>query len=103
LYVPEDELISAITTLSTHGKQNRVAEKDHWLRNLKVALPELPPLQPVDPGAQASPMAEIDKWFCQLVEQNPMHRVRVGLNNRPEKDLSLQGIVTISSGVKQYL
>lgn len=94
LYVPEDELISAITTLSTHGKQNRVAEKDHWLRNLQVALPELPPLQPVELGVQASPMAEIDKWFCKLVEHNPMHRVRVGnpdeiRSNRMNKTLDM--------------
>lgn len=110
LYVPEDELISAITTLSTHGKQNRVAEKDHWLRNLQVALPELPPLQPVDPGAQASPMAEIDKWFCQLVEQNPMHRVRVGnpdeiRSNRMNKTLDMLNhrVTSPEAGVAESL
>lgn len=110
LYVPEDELINAITTLSTHGKQNRVAEKDHWLRNLQVALPALPPLQPVDPGAQASPMAEIDKWFCQLVEQNPMHRVRVGnpdeiRSNRMNKTLDMLNhrVTSPEAGVAESL
>jgi phosphoketolase len=78
LHVPEAELIAAVDCLTTHEIQKRSREKDHWLRRLHVRLPDSPPWQVLPSGSNASPMEEIDKWFCKLVDMNPMHRVRVG-------------------------
>lgn len=78
LHVPEAELTEAIALLTTHKQDKRVAEKDHWLRQLIVPLPVLPDQKPLAVGIKASPMEEFDKWFCDFTQHNPTLRVRVG-------------------------
>ncbi len=77
LFVAENELQWAISTLNNHSASRRVQEKDHCLR-----YPQPLPLQsPVVPlaalGEKVAPMAALDKWFDALVAANPAMRVRV--------------------------
>lgn len=78
LFVADTEFREAIACLDNHGRQQRRAEKDHWLRDIDVALPALPAIDPIEPGVKESPMAHFDAWFCAMVMDNPQHRVRVG-------------------------
>ena len=78
LYVSEDELREAVACLVNHDRHQRKAEKDHWLRDLRVPAVALPDLQAAEPGTLVSPMTHFDGWFCDLVSLNPHHRVRVG-------------------------
>ncbi|MDO8909465.1 MAG: xylulose 5-phosphate 3-epimerase [Pseudohongiella sp.] len=78
LFVGTEELKRCVQVLSNHSKPQRMHEKDHWLRRLQVSLPKLPAIVYQKPGASASPMQQIDEWFCQLAELNPRHRIRIG-------------------------
>jgi phosphoketolase len=78
LFVEAQELKRCVQVLSNHSNPQRMHEKDHWLRRLQVSLPKLPAIAYQKPGASASPMQQIDEWFCQLAELNPCHRVRIG-------------------------
>ena len=78
LYVPSAELQQAVSAMAAHASQSRVAEKDHWLRDLHLCMPILPEPNSADVGEDISPMEAIDEWFCRFAEQNPRHRVRVG-------------------------
>ncbi|MBC53399.1 MAG: xylulose 5-phosphate 3-epimerase [Gammaproteobacteria bacterium] len=78
LYVPETELRDAIASLTNHTRQQRLAEKDHWLRAMDVPALCLPDVVAAETGINVSPMAHFDGWFCDLVTLNPGHRVRVG-------------------------
>ncbi len=78
LFVAETEFNAAIACLANHPTQKRKAEKDHWLRDIEVALPELPAIEAVEVDAKKSPMAHFDSWFSTMVAANPRHRVRVG-------------------------
>ncbi len=77
-FVPRGELDSAISTLNNHHRTQRQTEKDHWLRRLRVSLPDAPAIRYVAPGNLSSPMQRIDEWFVQLAGMNPCHRVRIG-------------------------
>jgi len=78
LYVPESELRDAIACLCNHDQQKRLAEKNHWLRAMEVPALSVPELVATESGSDVSPMAHFDGWFCELLTQNPGHRVRVG-------------------------
>lgn len=78
LHVPFEELRDALAALSVHDTQQRMPEKDHWLRDLHVCMPLLPEAEAAEAGVSVSPMEAIDEWFWQLAENNPRHRVRVG-------------------------
>ncbi|TFH75704.1 xylulose 5-phosphate 3-epimerase [Gammaproteobacteria bacterium LSUCC0112] len=77
-FVPPAELDLAVDTLSNHNKSRRRTEKDHWLRRLRVSLPDTPAIRYATPGSLSSPMQQIDEWFVQLAGMNPCHRVRIG-------------------------
>lgn len=110
LFVPPAELDAAIQSLQTHCSQNRVQEKDHCLRQLKVQSPVLPFPERIAPGTAIAPMAAIDDWFCALVNANPSMRVRVGnpdemRSNRMNKSLDLlqHRVTSPEDGVSESL
>lgn len=78
LFVQADELQQAVDVLNNHQTRRRMPEKDHWLRRLRVTLPELPAINWLQPGALYSPMQQVDEWFCQIGDLNPCHRIRIG-------------------------
>lgn len=93
LFVPLEELQQSIEVLNNHSGQ-RMPEKDHWLRRLQVSLPTLPAINHLQPGTAASPMQQIDEWFCGLADLNPCHRIRLGnpdeiRSNRMNKTLDM--------------
>jgi len=110
LFVAPAELKAAIESLQNHGAQDRVQEKDHCLRQLKVQTPVLPFPERIVPGTGIAPMAAIDVWFCALVNANPNMRVRVGnpdemRSNRMNKSLDLlqHRVTSPEEGVSESL
>lgn len=78
LHVPPQVFNQALDVFRQHKKQNRVQEKDHYLRNLVVKKPQLPDVTEQEKSAQISPMASLDAWYCEFIEANPAHRFRIG-------------------------
>jgi phosphoketolase len=94
LFVGAQQLQQSIDVLNNHSSPQRMPEKDHWLRRLQVSLPRLPAISYQNPGVSASPMQQIDEWFCQLADLNPCHRIRIGnpdeiRSNRMNKTLDM--------------
>nr|WP_146664104.1 xylulose 5-phosphate 3-epimerase [Anaerohalosphaera lusitana] len=94
LWVPEEELNTAVELLNNHSKSDRVQEKDHSIITREVELPSLPAAQwhELEPGKMSSPMRAVDAYFCELVKDNPHLRPRVGnpdemRSNRMDKTL----------------
>lgn len=77
-FVSTAELVSATGVLSNHKKSQRRTEKDHWLRQLCVSLPDMPAIRYQPPGSFSSPMQRVDEWFVEFAGMNPCHRVRIG-------------------------
>jgi len=80
LWVPPDDLRSAIAVLKNHDKTQRVPEREHPLAVRNTTEPQFPEPEWHDPqeGHASSPMRGIDRYFCELVKNNPQLRVRVG-------------------------
>lgn len=78
LFVPEALLEEARQILRNHEKNKRVQERDHALTRRHV--PAIHDVTPgwLKPNSQHSPMAAVDSHFCQLVDANPSHRIRIG-------------------------
>lgn len=80
LWVPADELATAVRQLNNHSATGRPKERDHPLISRKPVtanLPE-PPWLAAAEGEPASPMAGIDQHFRSIVMENPKLRVRAG-------------------------
>lgn len=77
LYVPQEPLAWAISTLNNHGFSERVKEKDHCLRYPNPPSLVQPTLNMADVGQKVAPMVAIDLYFSDLVAANPKFRVRV--------------------------
>ena len=80
LWVPADELATAVRHLNNHSASGRSKERDHPLiarTPVTADLPE-PPWSAAAEGEPASPMAGIDQHFRSIVMANPRLRVRVG-------------------------
>jgi len=77
LYVPQENLNWAITTLNNHSFSARVKEKDHCLRYPNPPSLVQPTLNMADVGQKIAPMVAIDRYFSDLVAANPKLRVRV--------------------------
>src|SRR3990172_5139939 len=88
LWVPPDELRTAVATLQRHQSSGRPRERDHPLVHREVRLRELPPppCRPVREEARAeprewttaSPMSAVDRMFVAVIRANPHLRPRVG-------------------------
>lgn len=78
LHVPPQELLAAVTELTTHDAQGRPRERDHALATRQVPPPVLPEPAWLVPGTISSPMVAIDGHFVRLVQANPTLRPRVG-------------------------
>ena len=94
LFVASAELSRSIATLSTHGAQGRVRERDHALATRWVSLPYLPTPAWLPCGELASPMVALDGQFVAIVSANPKLRPRVGnpdelRSNRLDRTLDL--------------
>lgn len=111
LWVSRDEALAAAATLNRHEAQGRPRERDHAFATREVALPVLPPLQALEPGARlASPMEALDQAFTALVQANPRLRVRVGnpdelRSNRMGQTLDLlkHRVVVAEDGVAESI
>jgi phosphoketolase len=77
LYVPQENLDWAITTLNNHSFSARVKEKDHCLRYPNPPSLVQPTLNMAAVGQKVAPMVAIDRYFSDLVAANPKLRVRV--------------------------
>jgi phosphoketolase len=77
LYVAQENLNWAITTLNNHSFGARVKEKDHCLRYPNPPSLVQPSLNMADVGQKVAPMVAIDRYFSDLVVANPRLRVRV--------------------------
>jgi len=77
LFVPPAELDAALATLGNHAAQRRPLESAHPIAHRHPDAPRLPPA-PASTDGNASAMAALDAWFCELVTANPGLRVRVG-------------------------
>ena len=77
LYVAQENLNWAITTLNNHSFGARVKEKDHCLRYPNPPSLVQPTLNMADVGQKVAPMVAIDRYFSDLVAANPKLRVRV--------------------------
>ena len=95
LFVPRENLHSAVALLNNHQHNERPRELDHPLANPRppapLTVPEPPPI-PADDNP--SPMAAIDTAFITLIKANPKLRVRVGnpdemRSNRLDQTLDL--------------
>ncbi len=79
LFVPHDQLETAVQTLAVHENQQRPRESLHALAKRTVESPALP--QPVWAEAgrsdPRSPMDAIDEHFVAIIEANPHLRPRV--------------------------
>jgi phosphoketolase len=88
LWVPPEELRTALATLQHHETAGRPRERDHALAQRDVALRAVPPLpsRPVledarlrpEAWTRASPMTAVDTMFAALVRANPHLRPRIG-------------------------
>ena len=94
LYVPLEELQSAVSLFQKHDGAGRPKERDHPVANRDVSLKNLPTLpfkkidlQQNDPTQweKISPMDAIDGGFLEIVKANPHLRPRVG---NPDEMLS---------------
>ena len=77
LYVAQENLNWAITTLNNHSFGARVKEKDHCLRYPNPPSLVQPTLNMADVGQKVASMVAIDRYFSDLVAANPKLRVRV--------------------------
>jgi phosphoketolase len=88
LYVPLDELKSALQLFQKHQRSGRVRERDHALVDRNPAFHPLTQLQsrPVDTERRvhpetwtfASPMQAVDETFSDIIEANRHLRPRIG-------------------------
>jgi len=87
LWVPIDELRTALAKFQHHGHSDRVRERDHALVDRRATLEHLPPLEvrPVPSDrrdrsswTRSSPMDAVDATFLAIVQANPHLRPRVG-------------------------
>lgn len=78
LWVAPEELHHSIKQLSTHQDQGRVLERDNPVANRCPDLPSLPQTTYKPLGEALSPMAAMDTYFVELVQNNPSLRPRVG-------------------------
>lgn len=87
LWVPIDELRTALATLQHHEHSGRVRERDHALVDRRATVKHLPPLEvrpvPSDRSdrsswTRSSPMDAVDATFLAIVQANPQLRPRVG-------------------------
>jgi phosphoketolase len=99
LWVPLEELESAIAQLQTHAQQQRPQEKDHPLVHRQVSLSAVPEpeYRPIagdrahpETWQSAQPMKAVDAQFLATVQANPHLRPRVG-NPDEMKSNRLQG------------
>ena len=77
-FVAQPALDNAIGILNNHTQSQRRTEKEHWLRRLRVSLPDMPAICYQTAGSLSSPMQRVDEWFVQFTGMNPCHRVRIG-------------------------
>ena len=110
LYVPLEELQAGVALLNNHHECGRRAEKAHCLREFKVSAPQLPEDTEAAVGQVVSPMEQLDRWFCALVQANPGHRFRVGnpdemRSNRMNKSLDalLHRVAAPEAGIAESL
>lgn len=78
LWVPEEELKTAVKQLNLHGEQQRARERDHSLAHRMLRAPELPEPPWQERGETLSPMEGVDRYFVDVATANPSLRVRVG-------------------------
>lgn len=78
LWVSPDELKQSIALLKNHHLQQRVLERDNPIANRHPETPVLPELHFMATDAVCSPMAALDRYFVELVQNNPQLRPRVG-------------------------
>src|SRR5690606_27575411 len=78
LFVPAAELDAALAVFACHDAQGRAQESAHPMAHRDPPAPTLPEPEWATPGAKASAMAALDRWFVSLVEANPGLRVRIG-------------------------
>lgn len=80
LWVPADQLATAVQQLNNHSEAGRAKERDHPIISRKPVTANLPapPWSTAPEGELASPMAGIDRHFQSIVAANPSLRVRVG-------------------------
>jgi phosphoketolase len=79
LFVPSDEIATAVTAIAIHQEQKRPAASGHPLAVRRPPAPGLPAPDWTEIGAPADcAMHALDRWFVRLVDANPTHRVRVG-------------------------
>lgn len=79
LFVETNELQLAVSALATHADQQRPLERDHSLATRNPILPRIPKSSRERNHEQStSPMAALDQFFADLVEENPQLRPRVG-------------------------
>ena len=78
LYVPEDELVQALATLTNHAHQQRPLESRNPLVHRQPPALQLPEPDWQAVGSEGSAMTALDRWFVSLVQANPELRVRVG-------------------------
>lgn len=87
LWVPQEELLSAIEILRHHEGSTRVQERDNPIANRDVSLEVVPSMnfreisihrEDFSSWTTSSPMSAIDEGFSTIVEQNSHLRPRVG-------------------------
>lgn len=79
LFVPPDELDTAVAAFNLHEAQGRPRERDHPLAVRRPAAPRLPEPAWAAPDAPPhSPMKALDDYFVEVIDANPALRVRVG-------------------------
>ena len=78
LWVEPTALKQSIAQLKVHSAQQRVLERDTPLANRNPQAAALPEVHFVATGTVNSPMAALDKYFVELVQNNPALRPRVG-------------------------
>lgn len=78
LWVCADELTQSIALLKNHSLSDRVLERDNPIANRHPAAPVLPELHFMASDSLCSPMAALDRYFVELVQNNPHLRPRVG-------------------------
>ncbi|MBN2250664.1 MAG: xylulose 5-phosphate 3-epimerase, partial [Candidatus Altiarchaeota archaeon] len=87
LWVSLSELKESIKKFESHGRSNRLKEREHSLVNREVKLEQIPPpiIRPVSenrgnrsPRTRTSPMFAVDAMFLATVQANPHLRPRIG-------------------------
>lgn len=77
LFVPLDQLKSAIELLTQHSYQAREKEMNHCLRSYETPKIDIPDYNPVSVYTKVSPMAQLDDWFVEFAKLNQNQRFRV--------------------------